>query len=181
MDQLVKYVDNTVSCLLRISTIIQKPAPHDRFIKSGKFDQSFRQKWDEQHVSDKFPKIPEWLAARLGKANSRRRQFLEYRRSQHEKIASLQTIEGDNKTVVSSLPSAIKHDKNLQNTAGSEAAYAMGDLDDRGSLTSYAETVANEDALLVPTMPENAKGGSLFECPYCFLIVDGIHNRMQWK
>ncbi|KAH7405701.1 hypothetical protein DE146DRAFT_649443 [Phaeosphaeria sp. MPI-PUGE-AT-0046c] len=179
--QLVRYVDNAISCLLRISTIIQKPAPHDRFIKSGKFDQTFRQKWDEQHVSDKFVNISEWMAIRLGKANSRRRQFLEYRKKQHEEIANLQSIEGDNKTVISSLPSAIKRNEDLQNTAGCEAARIVDDLDDRESLTSYAETVANEDALFVPAMPENAAGGSLFECPYCFLIVEGIHNRMQWK
>ena len=92
--------------------VIQKPAPHDRFIKSGRFDQSYRQPWDEQYVQDKFVGVPEWLSGRLGKAISRRRQFLEYRKSHHQRIADTSNIPETTETVVSSLPTVAKQDGN---------------------------------------------------------------------
>jgi hypothetical protein len=73
LERLAIYIKNIINCLLRISRVIQKPAPHDRFVKSGRFDQTFRQPWDEQYVRDKFVHAPEWLSVRLGKAVSRRR------------------------------------------------------------------------------------------------------------
>ena len=185
LGQLTIYIKDIVTCLLRVATIIQKPAPHDRFIKSGRFDQSFRQPWDKRHVEEKFVGIPEWISRRLGTAITRRRQFLEYRKSHHEQIAEIKEID-DFKTmerdgpVVSSLPTVVKQDQGvrafLQATATADHQSDSGD-----SLTSYAETVAGEDVLLVPKMPEAAQEGGLFQCPYCYMILGNIHNRLQWK
>jgi hypothetical protein len=178
LDQLSAYISNTIGCLFRVSMIIQKPAPHDRFIKSGKFDQSFRQTWDEQYVRDKFVNVPEWLGARLGKAISRRRQFLEYRKNHHQRLTASddRNIEegAAEVTVVSSLPTVARQDKvpSIEND--------MPILDE-GSVTSYAETVFNQDTLCTPKMPEAAIDGAAFECPYCFMIVSQIHNKLQWK
>jgi hypothetical protein len=186
LEQLVVYISNTIDCLLRISLVIQKPAPHDRFIKSGRFDQSFRQPWDEQHVRDKFPDIPEWLSERLGKANSRRRQFLEYRKAHHERIATVEVLNtardtGDTGTEVSSLPTLAKQHQESWASTTPEVLGADNQSDTEISETSYAETVAGEHALLVPIMPEAAQGGAVFECPFCFMLIRGIYNRIQWK
>ena len=161
--------------------MIQKPAPHDRFIKSGRFDQSYRQPWDEQYVRDKFVNAPGHLIERLGTAITRRRQFIEYRKSHHERVARPEVSDGidDSETVVSSLPTVVKQDQGL---LVSELLSNLEDRSDAGeSVTSYAETVAGDDALLVPKMPEAALDGAMFECPYCFAIIDGIHTRPQWK
>jgi hypothetical protein len=90
--------------------VIQKPAPHDRFIKSGRFDHSFHQPFDEGYIKDKFANVPGRLSRRLGKAISRRRQFLEYRKNHHARIAGPEASMDpeDTGTVVSSLPTAAK-------------------------------------------------------------------------
>jgi hypothetical protein len=183
LEQLVAYIGNTIDCLLRISLVIQKPAPHDRFIKSGRFDQSFRQPWDVRHVREKFPNIPDWLSERLGKANSRRRQFLEYRQAHHERIARIEVADapGDTGTVVSSLPTLLRQHQELWTSATPEISEADTRSDTGVSETSYAETIADGHALFVATMPEAARGGAVFECPYCFMLVRGIFNRLQWK
>lgn len=163
--------------------VIQKPAPHDRFINSGRFDQSFRQPWDEQHVRDKYPDAPEWLPERLGKAISRRRQFLEYRKTHHEQIASveLSNVPEDTGTVVSSLPTAAKQDPGIHISQDPDIPEPDNQLEDAISETSYAETIACENILPFPKMPDTAQGGSMFECPFCFMIIGGIRNRSQWK
>lgn len=163
--------------------VIQKPAPHDRFIKSGRFDQSFRQPWDEQHVRDKFANAPEWMIKRLGKAISRRRQFLEYRKTHHERIASLEVsnVPEDTGTIVSSLPTVAKQDQGFQASVKPEIVELDNQSEDGISETSYAETIVGENALFVPKLPEAAQGGAMFECPYCFMIIGGIHSRLQWK
>jgi hypothetical protein len=183
LGQLAFYISNTINCLLRISMVIQKPAPHDRFIKSGRFDQSFRQPWDEQHIRDKFANIPEWLVGRLGKSVARRRQFLEYRKVHQERIASheVANVPEDTATVVSSLPTVAKQDQGLHTLMKSEVVELDNQSEAGISETSYAETIAGIDTLLVPKMPEAAEGGAIFECPYCFMIIGGIHSRLQWK
>jgi hypothetical protein len=183
LEQLATYISNIINCLLRISMVIQKPAPHDRFINSGRFDQSYRQPWDEQHVRDKFPSLPEWLTVRLGKAISRRRQFLEYRKSHHDRIANLDapSVPEDTGTVVSSLPTVAKQNEGLQAPARHDIIELENQSDAGASETSYAETVASGNALFVPMLPEAAQDGALFECPYCFMIIGGIHGRLRWK
>lgn len=114
LEQLSNYVENSISCLLRIWFLIQKPRPHARFISSGRFDTSFHQRWDEDHVREKFKNISEWLVVRLGKANTRRRQFLEDRKSHNETIKSPQSTIEDEQIEVSSIPFYIKNNESFQ-------------------------------------------------------------------
>ena len=163
--------------------MIQKPGPHDRFIKSGRFDQSFRQPWDEQHVQSKFASAPEWLTRRLGKAISRRRQFLEYRKAHHERIASLEVSNAptDIETVVSSLPTMAKQGQWLQAKLNSGTDESDIQSEAGVSETSYAETTMGENTLLFPKVPEAAQDGAMFECPYCFMIIGSVYSKFQWK
>lgn len=171
LKQLINFVKNSISCLLRISVIIQNPGPHGRFSNADKVDLSFHQKWDERHVSEKFTSIPEWMVVRLGKANTWRRQFLENRKSHSGKIKNPRSFFDDGTTAVQSVPPEVRSSDQL--------LYPVDD--DGNTVTSYAETVTNDNLLLVPTMPDQAKEGSPFECPFCFKIIGGIHNRIQWK
>ena len=180
LEQLSSYVKNSISCLLRIWLLIQKPGPHARFISTGRFDVSVHQRWDEGHVREKFKNIPEWLIVRLGKANTRRRQFLEYRKSHNERIKSPQSMFEDKKTVVSSIPSRIKNNEYFQESAGSQIM-GVHDVDDGYTVTSYAETTTNQATSLLPPVPSMAQGGAPFQCPYCFMVVDGIYSKAQWK
>ncbi|PVI02301.1 hypothetical protein DM02DRAFT_653603 [Periconia macrospinosa] len=112
----------------------------------------------------------------MSKAISRRPQFLEYRKSHHGRIANYDTsnIPETTETVVSSLPTVAKQDPFPQGEA-------YNDLEDGVSVTSYAETVFGDDALCTPKIPETAKNGEIFQCPYCFLIIGDINNKLQWK
>lgn len=134
-------------------------------------------------IRDKFANVPEWLTLRLGKAISRRRQFLEYRKAHHERTASLgvSNVPEDTGTVVSSLPTVAKQYQGLRASAIPEIAEPDNQSDAGVSETSYAKTISSENALFVPEMPEAAQGGAIFECPYCFMIIGGIHSRSQWK
>ena len=60
----------------------------DRLVKSSKIDISFYEPFDLQHAKNKFPLANEDLISRLGKAISRRRQYLKYREKHHEKLSA---------------------------------------------------------------------------------------------
>ncbi|KAM7216340.1 hypothetical protein V8F06_008262 [Rhypophila decipiens] len=67
---------------------IRNPAPHDRFAASvPAIDTDHYEPFDIQHVQGKFGQADQWLAARLGKAISRRRQYFKYRERHHQKLA----------------------------------------------------------------------------------------------
>ena len=80
-------VVEVITCLLRLSVAIQNPTPHDQFMASGQIDTSYFELFDISHVQGKFPDAEEYLITRLGKAISRRRQYLKYREEHHKKLA----------------------------------------------------------------------------------------------
>jgi hypothetical protein len=59
---------------------LRRPVPLDRMQERDIADTSLYQAFDTLHVKNKFPSIPEDLAARLGKMISRRRQLIRYRK-----------------------------------------------------------------------------------------------------
>jgi hypothetical protein len=75
---LLTDVPEIITCLYKLSQTIRNPAPHDRYVKSASIDTSHFEFWDIQHTENKFPNAPHFLAVRLGKAISRRRQYLKY-------------------------------------------------------------------------------------------------------
>ncbi|SMR53456.1 unnamed protein product [Zymoseptoria tritici ST99CH_3D1] len=72
------HVHDVVSRLLELGPSILDPALHDRFDPSA---HSRAAQHDISHVRDRFPKAPEDLVSRLGKANWERRQYLVQLRS----------------------------------------------------------------------------------------------------
>ena len=175
----VEGVADVVDCLLRLSTTIRNPAPHDRFAAAHPADASHFEPWDIQHVQAKFPAIEPWLADCLGKATSRRRQYLRYRESHHAKLS--QGLDGPdhaanecNQTVASSIPD------HLKDASKSKPAVLEDDrLDAGASQTSYATSMANPEALRIPPLPEEAHSGP-FQCPLCFMMIVAT-DRVAWK
>jgi hypothetical protein len=86
--QILTDIGHTVDCLLRLSTAIRTPAPHDRFrSRAGAGIAERFEHWDTRHVEEKFPAIDFRIAERLGKAAARRRQYFKYREEHAAKLA----------------------------------------------------------------------------------------------
>ena len=180
----VEGVADVVDCLLRLSTTIRNPAPHDRFVTTHSADASHFEPYDIQHVRSKFPQIEPWLADRLGRATSRRRQYLRYRESHHAKLSQGLQVDGPDyvasskcdETIASSIPSHMKD----KMESISRPAILEDDRSDTGvSQTSYATSMADSGALAIPPLPEEAHAGP-FQCPFCFTIIEPT-DRAAWK
>ncbi|TDZ25340.1 hypothetical protein Cob_v001511 [Colletotrichum orbiculare MAFF 240422] len=180
VSQITLDIAEVVDCLLRLSVSIRNPAPHDRFIASAPVETSAYEQYDIQHVYNKFDEIPEYLAERLGKAISRRRQYFKYREAHHLKIASGLCSHGDSsktEIIPSTQASSIPNDKKQEHSRDASGDDALSDAGN--SQTSYATSVANPKTLKVPPMPDEALKGP-FQCPFCFMII-AARNTGAWK
>ncbi|KAH6656494.1 hypothetical protein BKA67DRAFT_158152 [Truncatella angustata] len=115
LSQIYADITEVVDCLYRMSVSIQNPAPYNRFELADKIiDASVFEAADTAHVQQKFPGISREVALRLGRANSRRRQYFRYRESHHEKLSqglefdSNRTEAGGPSTIASSIPKLMK-------------------------------------------------------------------------
>ncbi|KAK0644432.1 hypothetical protein B0T16DRAFT_196787 [Cercophora newfieldiana] len=81
--------------LLRISILIRKATPRDRFAKAAQTSSAksnpFIDQFDINHVAERYPKLKtseaKWICERLGRAITKRRQFLRYSRQHRLRIA----------------------------------------------------------------------------------------------
>lgn len=89
LQQLTQSIIKLVANLFKISTVIRKGnISQDRLLRSSRIDVSYYEPFDVQHAKNKFPSANDALIDRLGKAISRRRQYLKYREQHHEKLAN---------------------------------------------------------------------------------------------
>lgn len=179
LGQIAIDVVDVVNCLLRLSLSLRNPAPHDRFIARYQADTSHYEPFDTQHVRSKFANMNDTLAARLGKAISRRRQYFKYRQSHHSKLCH--GLEGDagagevESTIASSIPKQLNDAPKLGNMVVDEDNRSDAGL----SQTSFASSVDNAAKLRVPPLPKEAHDGP-FECPFCFMMIAAT-NTTSWK
>ena len=90
LEQLMHGMEKIITNLFKLSTMIRKGnVSHDRLVKSSKIDVSHYEHYDLQHARTRFPAGSQYLIDRMGKAISRRRQYLKYREEHHEKLAGL--------------------------------------------------------------------------------------------
>ena len=89
LQQLSQSTSDIIANLYKLSIIIRNGnLSQDRLLKSSKIDVLCYEPYDEQHAKNKFPEASEELVERLGKANTRRRQYLKYRERHHEKLSA---------------------------------------------------------------------------------------------
>ncbi len=87
LSQLLLAVSEAITSLYKLSIAIRNPTPRDRYAKAASstpIDVSY----DIGHVYEKYPQIRSkaWLLEKLGRAITRRREFLRYREQHREKI-----------------------------------------------------------------------------------------------
>ena len=170
--QLAAELKETNACLMRLSVAIRNPAPHDQFKESAHIDTAYFEPFDIAHVRGKFAKAPEYLTARLGKAISRRRQYLRYRDEHSKKYSQGLTRRGTlpdmgahrevESTVASSLPPAVKASVNIADLEEED------EYDETQSVTSYPSSGHDPEKKQPPPLPKAGRDGEPFECKLCF-------------
>ncbi|TQN73828.1 hypothetical protein CSHISOI_01593, partial [Colletotrichum shisoi] len=76
--EIAEDITDLVDGLSRLGCSIHNPAPHDDIVASKVTDAEGFEQQDIQHVRTKFAGIKYYLARRLGKAISRRREYFQY-------------------------------------------------------------------------------------------------------
>ncbi|KAF2815608.1 uncharacterized protein BDZ99DRAFT_493615 [Mytilinidion resinicola] len=197
IDELLETVADSISGLFRISMLIRKATPRDRFQKAATAaTEPFDDLYDIAHVAHKFPKLEEenmkWLKVRLGRAITRRRQFLRYARDHHKRPSHapktlpnagredqrellVRELDRQAGTRILALDTRSEAISSLPQTTASTLAPLIlesiqGDIEDGRSQTSFATSVADdteESKLRVVPLKDVAGGKVPFECPYC--------------
>lgn len=200
--ELQRAIHDTITNLFKLSMVIRRPTPRGRYAAS-KNTQPFDVSFDVAHVWHKFPHARDrnWLMERLGKANTRRREYFRYRREHRKGLAAeaFPIMEG---TEMKSNAEVVHEHTELRSQAPTVAhtkATTFVDIpgvyelsppieEDNVSLTSYATTTGDDflHALRIPD-PYDVIGQSMhfeyqkpFECPYCFTI-QVVKNVREWR
>ncbi|KAB8300154.1 hypothetical protein EYC80_000381 [Monilinia laxa] len=188
LQELFKAMKDANANLMKLSMVIRSSPNRDDYLKAAtryKFDPSY----DIGHVREKHGSaegITDWLIARLGKAITRRRQFLKYREDHHGKLTrdwdEAAAFEKEDKTIALTKATSFIENPTAVRTDGPELHGSFG------SQTSYEATIVGVSAgrLNVPSHPKMAfedvpfEFGSPFRCPYCF-TERVVKNRSAWK
>ena len=192
-------VVEAITCLLRLSMATQNPAPHDQFMESGQTNTSCFESFDIGHVQAKFPDAEGYLINRLGKAISRRRQYLKYRDEHHKKLTQgiVDVVEapkpvsepiGTEFAPIEAAPTEINPESTVASSIplATKAPTTHIDLDEDVysevglSQTSYATSANESTNNRPPPIPKEAQEGKPFECPLCFMTIS-IRNSNSWK
>ncbi|KAF2241838.1 hypothetical protein BU26DRAFT_407990, partial [Trematosphaeria pertusa] len=184
-------------------------SPRDRFAQSlasnhAPFDPAF----DIHHVRHKFPLLDgedqAWLAERLVKAITQRRQYLQYARDHRNKLSKEPSdlwqpqdvsheehafpASGQLKQLRTGKTKANRPESTLSATVAStlrltDITMSQQDFQEDLSQTSYAQSIVEggtESRLELPRLSDVSKGAETFECPFCFTI-QSIQKEGSWR
>lgn len=146
-----------------------------RYVKSRSIDISHFERYDIDHVRYKFPSAPNFLIERLGKAISRRRQYLKYRERHATKLASTTSVSVDD--LSETVASTLVEDNAL---ASNEPKNGYDRPPSLTTETSFATTIGDTGRPRLPLMPNEAANEQPFECPYCRTVTT-VENTRAWK
>ena len=211
LQQLFLAIVETVTSLLKLSISIRNSTPRDRYTRAASLsplDPSF----DINHVYEKYPRLRSkpWLVEKLGRAITRRRDFLRYREKHREKLADSNVSSAFKKTSDHHNSVAAKPGTHtISARGGPKMADVAGSSADRSRLASTIATtyIADSDNLLetvshtgqseisditsvlddrdqearpIPDPPKESAGAKPFECPYCYTI-QVVKKPSHWK
>ena len=195
-------VGRAIDSIYRISTEFGRAKLKNRYDKSSNIDVSFYEPFDIDYVRQKFPNAELFLVNRLGKAISKRRQYLRYRELHATKLSGglpsgpIVDTENPNIQVTEHQDTATILSETTATTfvEGSEVGSEPSGIDnarlDSGvrrrvryiasiaTETSYATSAGNEGRVRMPSMPQEAATGA-FECPFCHKIIS-VSNTHSW-
>ncbi|KAF8417857.1 hypothetical protein EV426DRAFT_352969 [Tirmania nivea] len=210
LESLLKDIRHITTSLYKISTAIRNPVPRERLAKFAAIDVSHFKLSDIADIRQKFPEAPEYLVKRLGEANCKRRQLLQFYKIHHHNSAQyndlpLPSDEGN----ASHRPKASRQfdivigDRGNTTTCFKSDATKLTPLQSQPATTIKPDTVVldelgPDDDLLseifyavstnehirIQASPashtEAAFNGESFQCPYCYQITK-VENLHSWK
>jgi hypothetical protein len=154
---------------------LQAPSPFMQTIH--RIDKSHFRNFDIEHVRAIFPEAPYYLVERLGKAISRRRQYISYleKRSlslmSHDADSQAKAEKTDSIEKARSQPPTAATELHLETTL---VSFSMTE-----SQTSYA-TSTSMNLNRAPPFPRAAHNKEIFECPICFRLLSNL-TRARWR
>ncbi|UKZ79467.1 hypothetical protein TrVFT333_007222 [Trichoderma virens FT-333] len=148
----LELISESLKTLFRIAVLVRKATPDKRFeraIHSSKF--TFSHTFDVDYVKEKYPKLKageqSWLADRLGKAITKRRQFIKYCRDHRARLGlDDENIEAEGATTMlqSSKATTLQPEKMMSNVT-------VDDYED--DVVSIVSTSTTTDVLSTLALP----------------------------
>lgn len=186
---MLRMVSECLRALFRIGILVRKATPRDRFeIALQRSEYAFSAQFDINYVQERYPKLASkdsaWLASRLGCANSKRRQFINYVRDHRAKL----DVE-DSKVVAKTVMDAATVRESSKATTFvaprdlSTSGFLQPSLDiedDSLSLVSASTAFDNETSLRLPSLADLGPDGEYFECPIC-CTLQSFRSEKAWK
>ncbi|CAD6579307.1 MAG: hypothetical protein ASARMPREDX12_009124 [Alectoria sarmentosa] len=204
-------ITEAITSLYKLSISIRNPAPRDRYAKAASLN-SFDVSYDVGHVYEKYPHVRStpWLMDRVGRAITRRREFLRYREKHREKLATdIRPIDMSDRNRQAETREMAPFNAlqtptegpvleiearsiNYSQLASTKATTYVANLNDenleKGSIagrseTTYVTSIAEEESYSVreiPDPPKESANGMPFECPYCFTVLS-VKNTKYWN
>ncbi|MCJ1381880.1 hypothetical protein MMC17_004992 [Xylographa soralifera] len=168
IQQIFTEILEIINCLYRLSMSVRNPTGTQRYIKSAHIDTSFYEPYDVEHVRQLFPQAKEYLIERLGKAVSKRRQYLKYRETHAAKLAQ-HLDERDTTTGLS------------ETTASALLIHGVVHEDAKSVISeaSGATSVGSVQKARMPSMPQAARNRQPFECPHC-RTIECVKDTNSW-
>lgn len=202
-------ISDTVTRLFAISRLIGSATTRDRYARAEMSSEPrLNDQYDIAHVEARHGQAangttaPQWLIVRLGKAITKRREFLRYCRSHRERIASnpeptppqapnngLEARErcsrGPSGSTIESTPHLRQGPPPTVASTFDLAAPQPVDngWDDAYSVSTLATTVVGSqspDDLQVPRLADFSEPGQPFECPYC-RTIQRFNAQQSWR
>ena len=212
LQQLFLAIVETITSLLKLSISIRRSTPRDRYARVASLKSPLDPSFDINHVYEKYPRLRSkpWLVEKLGKAITRRRDYLRYRERHHEKLADSNVSSANIKPPYHHNAVPTKLDSHTVSARGGpKVADVASSSADRSRLASTIATTYiadshipfetashsalseisdltsvvddhHQEARPIPDPPKESAGAKPFECPYCYTI-QVIRKPSNWK
>ncbi|ERF69949.1 hypothetical protein EPUS_05493 [Endocarpon pusillum Z07020] len=173
LDLITIDIAQIVDCLYRISISLRAHSSVNRYAKAAAFDTSSFLPFDTEYVREKFPEAKNQLCSRMGKAISKRRQYLKYREHHAAKLAQGLPEHKDINIALSETTASTFIDPlaTPEITRREAESADISNIADTMSETTYTTILGDSERLRLPRMPKEASIGQAFECPLCRKIV----------
>jgi hypothetical protein len=175
---LFDVISKCIQFLFRIGILIRVTGPVDRFQRAIKKSDPVPAWAYINHVRDKHSKLDrdgvEWLIHRLGNANAKRKQYMEYCRGHRSRLDADAHVRDGATEVLSSKATTFAADK-----VESLGLNYEGD-DDAVTNMSASTTFDSENALQLPRLADLSPNEEPFECPIC-ATLQVFQSEKAWR
>ncbi|KAK3370389.1 hypothetical protein B0H63DRAFT_315449 [Podospora didyma] len=186
----LEIISECIKSLFRIGVLVRKSTPRDRFKRALQNSELvFPPSFDIDYVRHKHPKAgSDWLSARLGRAISKRRQFIKYCRDHKSRLgADDHGREGPTTKNLEGLEILAAATERLSSKATTfvpakqlQEGFEEDEHDDAVSIMSASTMTEALSVLKLPRLADLSPDQEPFECPICFTLQSFRHEK-AWR